>query len=234
MFERFTDRARKVFALANQVAQRRGSKEINDLEILLALLIEGSGVGASVLKQCGVKLRALHDAGEKLFAPVAKEAKVQEKLNRGPNGEKVVLSAIKHSRDLNHNYVGTEHILLALMQDVEFQSAKLLVTFGLSVERLIRETIALTEGETALEFIERVAKVRARLETASCSMFEVGELFTVAKKVLDRRKAPLARELEYIEWVLDGRPANRKPPDLDLVKTKPDSRGKTTLTQLLT
>ena len=105
MFERFTDRARKVMALANQEAQRFNHEYIGTEHILLGLVKEGSGVGANVLKNLGVDLRKVRLEVEKLVKS-GPEMVTMGKLPQTPRAKKVIEYAIEEARNLNHNYVG--------------------------------------------------------------------------------------------------------------------------------
>ncbi|MCI5108871.1 MAG: NDP-hexose 4-ketoreductase, partial [Candidatus Pacebacteria bacterium] len=108
MFERFTDRARKIVALANQEAQRFNHEYVGTEHILLGILKEGSGVAANVIKNHNVDLRKVRLEVEKLVKS-APEMITQGKRPQTPRAKKVIEFAIEESRNLNHNYVGTEH-----------------------------------------------------------------------------------------------------------------------------
>jgi len=116
MFERFTDRARKVMALANQEAQRFNHEYIGTEHILLGLVKEGSGVGANVLKNLDVDLRKVRLEVEKLVKS-GPDMVTMGKLPQTPRAKKVIEYAIEEARNLNHNYVGTEHLLLGLLRE---------------------------------------------------------------------------------------------------------------------
>src|SRR5437763_3581357 len=115
MFERFTDRARKVFALANQEAQRFNHEYIGTEHILLGLVKEGSGVGANVLKNLGVDLRKVRLEVEKLVKS-GPAMVTMGKLPQTPRAEKVMGCAIEEARRVSRNYVGTEYLLLGLIR----------------------------------------------------------------------------------------------------------------------
>lgn len=139
MFERFTDRARKVMALANQEAQRFSHEYIGTEHILLGLVKEGSGVGANVLKNLDVDLRKVRLEVEKLVKS-GPETVAMGKLPQTPRAKKVLVYAIEEARDLGHNYVGTEHLLLGLLREQDSVAAKVLMSLGVSVE-IIREGV---------------------------------------------------------------------------------------------
>ena len=142
MFERFTDRARKVMALANQEAQRFNHEYIGTEHILLGLVKEGSGVGANVLKNLEVDLRKVRLEVEKLVKS-GPEMVTMGKLPQTPRAKKVIEYAIEEARNLNHNYVGTEHLLLGLLREQDGVAAQVLMNLGLKLEDVREEVLNL-------------------------------------------------------------------------------------------
>jgi len=142
MFERFTDRARKVMALANQEAQRFNHEYIGTEHILLGLVKEGSGVGANVLKNLEVDLRKVRLEVEKLVKS-GPDMVTMGKLPQTPRAKKVIEYAIEEARNLNHNYVGTEHLLLGLLREHEGVAAQVLMNLGLKLEEVREEVLNL-------------------------------------------------------------------------------------------
>ncbi len=142
MFERFTDRARKVMALANQEAQRFNHEYIGTEHILLGLVKEGSGVGANVLKNLDVDIKKLRLEIEKLVKS-GPDMVTMGKLPQTPRAKKVIEYAIEEARALNHNYVGTEHILLGLLRETEGVAAQVLMNLGLKLEDVRQEVLNL-------------------------------------------------------------------------------------------
>ena len=142
MFERFTDRARKVMALANQEAQRFNHEYIGTEHILLGLVKEGSGVGATVLKNLDVDIKKLRLEVEK-HVKSGPDMVTMGKLPQTPRAKKVIEYAIEEARALNHNYVGTEHILLGLLRESEGIAAQILMSLGLKLEDLRQEVLNL-------------------------------------------------------------------------------------------
>src|SRR5512137_1652083 len=126
MYERFTDRARKVMQLANQEAQRFNHEYIGTEHILLGLVKEGSGVAANVLKNLDVDLRKIRLEVEKLVQS-GPEMVTMGKLPQTPRAKKVIEYSMEEARNLNHNYVGTEHILLGLLREQEGVAAQVLM-----------------------------------------------------------------------------------------------------------
>ncbi len=142
MFERFTDRARKVMALANQEAQRFNHEYIGTEHILLGLVKEGSGVGANVLKNLGVDLRKVRIEVEKLVKS-GPEMVTMGKLPQTPRAKRVIEYAIEEARNLNHNYVGTEHLLLGLLREQDGVAAQVLMNLGLKLDDVREEVLNL-------------------------------------------------------------------------------------------
>src|SRR5215204_4947405 len=142
MFERFSDRARKVFALANQEAQRFNHEYIGTEHILLGLVKEGSGVGANVLKNLDVDLRKVRLEVEKLVKS-GPDMVTMGKLPQTPRAKKVIEYAIEEARNLNHNYVGTEHLLLGLLREHDGVAAQVLMNLGLKLEEVREEVLNL-------------------------------------------------------------------------------------------
>ncbi|GMU36081.1 MAG: ATP-dependent Clp protease ATP-binding subunit [Phycisphaerae bacterium] len=142
MFERFTDRARKVMALANQEAQRFNHEYIGTEHILLGLVKEGSGVGANVLKNLDVDLRKVRLEVERMVKS-GPEMVTMGKLPQTPRAKKVIEYAIEEARNLNHNYVGTEHLLLGLLREQEGVAAQVLMNLGLKLEDVREEVLNL-------------------------------------------------------------------------------------------
>ena len=142
MFERFTDRARKVMALANQEAQRFNHEYIGTEHILLGLIKEGTGVGATVLKKMNVDLRKVRLEVEKMVKS-GPEMVPMGKLPHTPRAKKVIEYAIEEARNLNYNYVGTEHLLLGLLREREGIAAKVLMNLGLKLEQVREEVLCL-------------------------------------------------------------------------------------------
>ncbi|MGD0077517.1 MAG: ATP-dependent Clp protease ATP-binding subunit [Sedimentisphaerales bacterium] len=142
MFERFTDRARKVMALANQEAQRFNHEYIGTEHILLGLVKEGSGVGATVLKNLDVDIKKLRLEVEKLVKS-GPDMVTMGKLPHTPRAKKVIEFAIEEARSLNHNYVGTEHLLLGLLRESEGIAAQVLMNLGLRLEDVRQEVLNL-------------------------------------------------------------------------------------------
>ncbi len=157
MFERLTDRARKVMALANQEAQRFNHEYIGTEHILLGLVKEGSGVGANVLKNLDIDLRKVRLEVEKLVKS-GPDMVTMGKLPQTPRAKKVIEYAIEEARNLNHNYVGTEHLLLGLLREHDGVAAQVLMNLSLKLEEVREEVLSLlgagVESDEAAESLE--------------------------------------------------------------------------------
>ncbi len=141
MYERFTDRARKVMQLANQSAAIQ-SRIYRHRAHLLGLIKEGSGVAANVLKNLDVDLRKIRLEVEKLVQS-GPDMVTMGKLPQTPRAKKVIEYSMEEARNLGHNYVGTEHILLGLLREQEGVAAQVLMNLGLKLEEVREEVLNL-------------------------------------------------------------------------------------------
>jgi len=141
-YERFTDRARKVMLLATQEAQRFNHEYVGTEHILLGLIAEGNGVAANVLKNLGIDLRKIRHEVEKLVHPGSETITVA-RLPQTPRSKKVLDYAMEESRIHNHNYVGTEHLLLGLLREEEGIASQVLMNLGLQIKTVHNEILRL-------------------------------------------------------------------------------------------
>ena len=160
MYERFTDRARKVMQLANQEAQRFNHEYIGTEHVLLGLIKEGSGVAANVLKNLDVDLRKIRLEVEKLVQS-GPDMVTMGKLPQTPRAKKVIEYSMEEARNLNHNYVGTEHILLGLLREQEGVAAQVLMNLGLKLEEVREEVLNLLGHGLENEGTERGGSERS-------------------------------------------------------------------------
>src|SRR3984893_10288917 len=155
MYERFTDRARKVMQLANQEAQRFNREYVGTEHILLGLVKEGRGVAGHVLKNLDIDLRKVRLEVEKLVQS-GPDMVTMWKLPQTPRAKKVIEYSMEEARNLNHNYVGTEHILLGLLREQEGVAAQVLMNLGMKLEDVREEVLNLLgHGLEASETGER-------------------------------------------------------------------------------
>ena len=149
MYERFTDRARKVMQFANQEAQRLNHEYIDTEHILLGLLKEGNGIAAHVLETFGVDLKLARIEVEKIV-PAGPDRMVIGKLPHSPRAKKVIEYAIEEAHNLNHNYVGTEHLLLGLLREQEGVAAQVLMNLNLKLDEVRSEIMKIFTGDSKL------------------------------------------------------------------------------------
>jgi ATP-dependent Clp protease ATP-binding subunit ClpA len=133
MYERFTDRARKVMSLANQEAHRLNHEYIGTEHILLGLLKEGGGTGMTYLGALGVNGTKVQLDVEKTIVP-GPDVISLGKLPQTPRARKVIEYAMEEARSLNHNYVGTEHLMLGLIRESEGVAGVILKQHGVTLE----------------------------------------------------------------------------------------------------
>ncbi len=146
MYERFTDRARRVMQLANQEAQRFNHEYIGTEHILLGLVKEGSGVAASVLRKLGVDLSEVRQRIEDIVEPGP--ATRAGRLPQTPKAKSALEYAIQEARGLGHQYVGTEHLLLGLLREDEGVASMVLLQSGVSTESARAEILALLGSDS--------------------------------------------------------------------------------------
>jgi ATP-dependent Clp protease ATP-binding subunit ClpC len=133
MFDRFTDRARKVMGLAKAEAQRLNHEYIGTEHVLLGLVQEGSGVAANVLKNMNIDLKRIRTEIEKIVKG-SPTLVTQGNLPFTPRAKKVLELAVEEASNLGHNYIGTEHLLLGLIKENEGIAARVLLNLGVKLE----------------------------------------------------------------------------------------------------
>jgi len=185
VFERFTDRARRVVVLAQEEARMLDHNYIGTEHILLGLIGEGEGVAAKALESLGISLEAVRQ-------------EVEEIIGRGqqappghiaftPRAKKVLELALREAQQLGHNYVGTEHILLGLIREGEGVASQVLVKLGADLERVRQQVIQLLHGHQGKQPVDdgrrRGKRARARLMDDALARIEA----------LDRRLAAMER-----------------------------------------
>ncbi len=153
MFERLTVRAHKVMALANQEAQRFNHEYIGTEHILLGLLKEGSGLGPNVLRKLDVDLHKVRMEVER-NVKVGPEMVTMGKLPMTRKAKRVMEFAVEEARNLNHNYVGTEHLLLGLLRESDGIAAQVLVNLGVKLDEVREEVLKILGPGMDLEDAE--------------------------------------------------------------------------------
>ncbi len=140
MFDRFTDRAKKVMNLARQEAQRFNHEYLGTEHILLGLVQEGSGVAANVLKQMQIDLDKIRVEVEKIVK-TGPSMVTMGQLPFTPKAKKVLELSLEEASNLGHNYIGTEHILLGLIKENEGIAAQVLMNLGVKLEDVREEVL---------------------------------------------------------------------------------------------
>ena len=140
MFDRFTDRAKKVMNLARQEAQRFNHEYLGTEHILLGLVQEGSGVAANVLKNMGIDLNKIRAEVEKIVK-TGPSMVTMGQLPFTPRAKKVLELSMEEASNLGHNYIGTEHLLLGLIKENEGIAAQVLMNLGVKLEDVREEVL---------------------------------------------------------------------------------------------
>ena len=140
MFNRFTERARKVIILAKEEARRFNHDYIGSEHILLGLIREGEGVAAAVLQKMGLSLENIRLEVEKLVQP-GPATQIMGDIPFTPRAKKALELAAEEARALGHNYIGTEHLLLGLIREGEGVASQVLLNLGLDLERVRNEVM---------------------------------------------------------------------------------------------
>ena len=140
MFERFTDRARRVVVLAQEEARLLNHSYIGTEHLLLGLIAEGEGVGAVALRQLGVELHATRDAINEMIGASTGTSPAGH-IPFTPRSKRVLELALREGVQLGHNYIGTEHILLGLIAEGDGVAAQILIRRGLTLADVRAEVI---------------------------------------------------------------------------------------------
>ena len=150
MFERFTEKAIKIIMLAQEEARRLGHNFVGSEQIVLGILGEGTGIGAKTLKSMGVNLKDARVEIEKIIGRGSGFVAVEIPFT--PRGKRILELAWDEARQLGHNYIGTEHLLLGLVQDAERYGGggtgtRVLENMGVDLKRVRAHVIRL-QGES--------------------------------------------------------------------------------------
>ncbi|MEE9201777.1 MAG: ATP-dependent Clp protease ATP-binding subunit, partial [Dehalococcoidia bacterium] len=146
-FERFSDRARRVLSLAQEEAQRFNHNYIGTEHILLGLVREGEGVAARVLSNLGVDLHKVRAAVE--FIIGRGEKPPSGEIGLTPRAKRVIELSVDEARNLNHNYIGTEHLLLGLLREGEGVAAGVLESLGMNLDKVRSEVNRILQSPTS-------------------------------------------------------------------------------------
>ena len=160
MFERFTDRARRVVVLAQEEARMLNHNYIGTEHILLGLIHEGEGVAAKALHELGISLEAVRQHIEEIIGQgtIAPSGHIPFT----PRAKKVLELSLRESLDLGHNYIGTEHILLGLVREGQGVAAQVLVRLGADLKQVRQQVIELLSGHHGDEDFDGLAPAAER------------------------------------------------------------------------
>ncbi len=146
MWQRFTERARKVVFFAQEEAQKFGEGYVSTEHLLLGLVRETDSVAARVLERLGVSLSRIRAEVEKQLP--RGEARQSQDMTLTPRAKRVIDLAYDEARNLNNNYIGTEHLLLGLIREGDGLAGRVLAKLGVELEKARREVMALQDNET--------------------------------------------------------------------------------------
>ena len=152
MFERFTDRARRVVVLAQEEARMLNHNYIGTEHILLGLIHEGEGVAAKSLESLGISLEGVRSQVEEIIGQGQQAPSGHIPFT--PRAKKVLELSLREALQLGHNYIGTEHILLGLIREGEGVAAQVLVKLGAELTRVRQQVIQLLSGYQGKETAE--------------------------------------------------------------------------------
>ena len=206
MFERFTDRARRVVVLAQEEARMLNHNYIGTEHILLGLIHEGEGVAAKGLESLGISLEAVRSQVEEIIGQGQQAPSGHIPFT--PRAKKVLELSLREALQLGHNYIGTEHILLGLIREGEGVAAQVLVKLGADLSRVRQQVIQLLSGDQGKEAVAAGGPAEGQPST-SLVLDQFGRNLTQAARegkldpVIGREK-----EIERVMQVLSRRTKN--------------------------
>ncbi len=206
MFERFTDRARRVVVLAQEEARMLNHNYIGTEHILLGLIHEGEGVAAKALEALGISLEAVRSQVEEIIGQGQQAPSGHIPFT--PRAKKVLELSLREALQLGHNYIGTEHILLGLIREGEGVAAQVLVKLGADLNRVRQQVIQLLSGYQGKEAVAQGGPAEGT-PTTSLVLDQFGRNLTQAARegkldpVIGREK-----EIERVMQVLSRRTKN--------------------------
>ncbi|WP_032516684.1 ATP-dependent Clp protease ATP-binding subunit [Prochlorococcus marinus] len=205
MFERFTEKAIKVIMLAQEEARRLGHNFVGTEQILLGLIGEGTGVAAKVLKSLGVNLKDSRIEVEKIIGRGSGFVAVEIPFT--PRAKRVLELSLEEARQLGHNYIGTEHLLLGLIREGEGVAARVLENLSIDLSKVRTQVIRML-GETA-EVGSGANSNKGNLKTATLDEFGTNLTKLASESKLD----PVVGRYEEIDRVVQilGRRTKNNP-----------------------
>ncbi|MBV9870454.1 MAG: ATP-dependent Clp protease ATP-binding subunit [Frankiaceae bacterium] len=207
MFERFTDRARRVVVLAQEEARMLNHNYIGTEHILLGLIHEGEGVAAKALESLGISLEGVRQQVEEIIGQGQQAPSGHIPFT--PRAKKVLELSLREALQLGHNYIGTEHILLGLIREGEGVAAQVLVKLGADLNRVRQQVIQLLSGYQGKEPAAAGAAGAEGAPSTSLVLDQFGRNYTQAARegkldpVIGREK-----EIERVMQVLSRRTKN--------------------------
>ena len=210
MFERFTDRARRVLVLAQEEARLLNHNFIGTEHILLGLIHEGEGVAAKALESLGISLEAVREKVEETIGPAGTSTTGSPPFT--PRAKKVLELSLREALQLGHNYIGTEHMLLGLVREGEGVAAQVLVSLGADLSRVRQQVIQLLSGYQAAgpeKAAAGAAPSAADVPAGSPVLDQFGRNLTQLAR--ERKLDPVIgreREIERVMQVLSRRTKN--------------------------
>ncbi len=207
MFERFTDRARRVVVLAQEEARMLSHNYIGTEHILLGLIHEGEGVAAKALESLGISLEAVRAQVEDIIGQGQQAPSGHIPFT--PRAKKVLELSLREALQLGHNYIGTEHILLGLIREGEGVAAQVLVKLGADLNRVRQQVIQLLSGYQGKETASAGAPSESGAPSSSLVLDQFGRNLTQGARegkldpVIGREK-----EIERVMQVLSRRTKN--------------------------
>jgi ATP-dependent Clp protease ATP-binding subunit ClpC len=207
MFERFTDRARRVVVLAQEEARMLNHNYIGTEHILLGLIHEGEGVAAKALESLGISLEGVRQQVEEIIGQGQQAPSGHIPFT--PRAKKVLELSLREALQLGHNYIGTEHILLGLIREGEGVAAQVLVKLGADLNRVRQQVIQLLSGYQGKEPAAAGAAAGEAAPSTSLVLDQFGRNLTQAARegkldpVIGREK-----EIERVMQVLSRRTKN--------------------------
>lgn len=207
MFERFTDRARRVVVLAQEEARMLNHNYIGTEHILLGLIHEGEGVAAKALESLGISLEAVREQVEEIIGQGQQAPSGHIPFT--PRAKKVLELSLREALQLGHNYIGTEHILLGLIREGEGVAAQVLVKLGADLNRVRQQVIQLLSGYQGKEPATAGAGPQEGTPSSSLVLDQFGRNLTAAAR--EGQLDPVigrAKEIERVMQVLSRRTKN--------------------------
>jgi hypothetical protein len=194
MFERFTDRARRVVVLAQEEARHLNHNQIGTEHILLGLIHEREGVAATALTGLGISLEGARAQVAEIVGRGADEP--ASHIPFTPRAKKVLELSLREALQLGHNYIGTEHILLGLIREGEGVAAQVLTSQGASLDRVRQAVVHVLAGSTGPVEAEQVPLGQVRLTQEAVTAMVAGGPGAFQQESAELvRVMPLAREV---------------------------------------